>query len=259
MTAHRTMVCESCKIVFKAWTDLKSHACKAHGNSRNNRRKRKEMSENNMDHRIEDEDEAELKPDSRKKKKARKDISLTRANDMNAYDQDITNRTTDENNNNDFSHDSLQYNFKCKICGNLRINEAHLKKHTGEYHRAKVKAPEEADNIKHGQRTTNPHGITEKTEDMKPGKELGEYKSFAPLYSNCDNCERSWASTSNSQHHKNVKHVKLVVYICDTMPRNERQLRRHMSKDHNDHGKLKCKSCGNVFDEEKDLRIHVTS
>ena len=32
-----------------------------------------------------------------------------------------------------------------------------------------------------------------------------------------------------------------------------------MSKDHNDHGKLTCKSCGNLFDEEKDLRVHVTS
>ena len=32
-----------------------------------------------------------------------------------------------------------------------------------------------------------------------------------------------------------------------------------MSKNHNDHGKLTCKSCGNLFDEEKDLRVHVTS
>ena len=109
MTTHRTMACESCKIVFKAWTDLKSHACEAHGNSRT-----------------------------------------------------------------DFSHENLQYSFKCEICGNSRTNEAHLKKHTGEYHRAKVKAPEEADNIKHGQRTTSPYGITEKTEVMKSGKELGE-------------------------------------------------------------------------------------
>ena len=50
---------------------------------------------------------------------------------MNAYDQDTTNQTTDEkNNNDDFSHESLQYKFKCEIGGNLRINEAHLKKHT---------------------------------------------------------------------------------------------------------------------------------
>ena len=117
---------QSCKIVFKAWTDLKSHACEAHGNSRN-----------------------------------------------------------------DFSHESLQYSFKCEICGNSRINEEHLKKHTGEYHRQKLKALAEADNIKHGQRAMSPYGITEKTEEMKPGKELGEYKSFAPLYGQCAECETS--------------------------------------------------------------------
>ena len=72
------------------------------------------------------------------------------------------------------SHKNLQYSFVCEICDNSRVDEAHLKKHTGKYHRAKVKAPEEADNIKHGQRTTSPHGITEKTEEMKPEKELGE-------------------------------------------------------------------------------------
>ena len=47
MTAHvtiRTLACESCKVVFIAWTDLKSHACKVHGNSRNDKRKRKEIS-----------------------------------------------------------------------------------------------------------------------------------------------------------------------------------------------------------------------
>ena len=32
-----------------------------------------------------------------------------------------------------------------------------------------------------------------------------------------------------------------------------------MSKEHNDHGKLACKSCGTLFNEEKDLRVHVTS
>ena len=84
------------------------------------------------------------------------------------------------NSRNDLSHKNLQYSFVCEICDNSRVNETHLKKHTGKYHRAKVKAPEEADNIKHRQRTTSPHGITEKTEEMKPGKELSEYKSFVP-------------------------------------------------------------------------------
>ena len=94
---------------------------------------------------------------------------------------------------------------------------------------------------------------------MKSGKEPGKYKNFAPLYSKCDICERSWASTPNSQHHKNVKHVELVAPFCDTMSRNKRKVRRHMSKEHNDHGKLACKSCGTLFNEEKDLRVHVTS
>ena len=122
-----------------------------------------------------------------------------------------------------------------------------------------MKAPEEADNIKLKQRITSPHDITEKTEEKKPGKGLGEYKNIAPLYSNCDNCERSWAPTSNSLHHKNIKHVEPVALIFDIMPWNKRKLRRHMFEGNSDHEKLTCKSCGKPVDEEKDLRVHVTS
>ena len=118
-----------------------------------------------------------------------------------------------------------------------------------------MKAPEEADNIMIKQRITSSHKITEKTED----KELCGYKNVAPLYSTCGDCERNWAPTSDSQHHENLKHVELVALICDTMLQNKRKLRRHMSKNHNDHGKLTYKSCGNLFDEGKDLRVHVTS
>ena len=32
-----------------------------------------------------------------------------------------------------------------------------------------------------------------------------------------------------------------------------------MSKEHNDRGELACKSCGTLFNEEKDLRVHVAS
>ena len=81
----------------------------------------------------------------------------------------------------------------------------------GKYHRAKVKAPEKADNIK--QRITKPHGITEKTEEKKPGKGLGEYKSFIPLYGKCDECETSWASESRSKLHKNVNRVKFTQHL----------------------------------------------
>ena len=86
MTAHvtiRTLACEICKDVFKAWIDLKGHAWEIHENSRIDERKNKEISEDNMAHRVEDEDEAEQKPDSRSKKKAYKDISLIRVNDRN--------------------------------------------------------------------------------------------------------------------------------------------------------------------------------
>ena len=41
-------------------------------------------------------------------------------------------------------------------------------------------------------------------------------------------------------------------YIRETIPdgtisQNKRKLRRHMSTEHNDHGELACKSCGNLF------------
>ena len=52
---------------------------------------------------------------------------------------------------------------------------------------------------------------------------------------------------------------ELVAPLCVIMSQNKRKLRRHMSRDHNDRGKLTCKSCGNLFDEQKDLRVHVTS
>ena len=31
-----------------------------------------------------------------------------------------------------------------------------------------------------------------------------------------------------------------------------------MSREHNDHGKPACKSCGNLFNAQKDLRVHIT-
>ena len=95
------------------------------------------------------------------------------------------------------NHKNLQYSFACEICNNSRVDKTHPKKHIGKYHRAKIKAPEEADNIMIKQRITSPHKITEETED----KGLGGYKNFAPLDIICGKCERNWAPTSNSQHH----------------------------------------------------------
>ena len=149
----------------------------------------------------------------------------------------------------------LIYNFACEICNNSMVDKTHPKKHIEKYHRARMKDPEEADNIMIKQRITNSHKITEETED----KGLYGHKNFAPLDSICSNCERNWAPTLNSQHHGNVEHVELLALICDTIPQNNRRFKRHMLQGYSDKEKLTCQSCGNLFDEEKDLRFHITS
>ena len=45
------------------------------------------------------------------------------------------------------NHKNLQYSFACEICNNSRVDKTHPKNHIRKYHRAKMKAPEEADNI----------------------------------------------------------------------------------------------------------------
>ena len=82
--------------MFKTRTDLRGHACKIHENSKDDERKNKEITEDNMASRVEGKDEAELKLNSSSKKKANKNISLTWFNDRKVYGQDGTNRTNDE-------------------------------------------------------------------------------------------------------------------------------------------------------------------
>ena len=82
-----------------------------HINSKDDEGNNKGITEDNLVHRDEDKDEAELKLNSRSKKEANKNISLTWFNDRIVYDQDGTNRTTDENNNDHFSHSSLPHDF----------------------------------------------------------------------------------------------------------------------------------------------------
>ena len=135
------------------------------------------------------------------------------------------------------------------------VNKTHPKKHIEKYHRARMKDTEEPDNIMIKQRITSHHKITEKTED----KGLGGYKNFPSVYNICGDCERNWAPTSNLQHHENVKYVESVVLICDTIPQNNRRFKRHVLQGYSDKEKLACQSCGNLFDEEKDLRFHITS
>ena len=62
--------------MFKTRTDLRGHACKIHENSKDDERKNKEITEDNVAHRVEGKNEAELKLNSRSKKKANKNISL---------------------------------------------------------------------------------------------------------------------------------------------------------------------------------------
>ena len=99
------------------------------------------------------------------------------------------------------------------------------------------------------------HKITEKTEE----KGLGGYKNFPSVYIICGDCERKWAPTSDLQHHGNIKHVELAALFCDTMPQNNKKLRRHIPEGYSDKEKLICQSCGNLFEEEKVLRFHITS
>ena len=132
--------------MFKTWTDLRGHACKIHENSKDDERKNKEITEDNVAHRVEDKDEAELKLNSRSKKEANKNISLTWFNDRNVYDQDGTNRTTDENNNDHFSHSSLQHDFTCESCGGPYLDETMFNHHNKKYHGSNLKPQAEADN-----------------------------------------------------------------------------------------------------------------
>ena len=98
------------------------------------------------------------------------------------------------------------------------------------------------------------HKITEKTEE----KGLGGYKNFPSVYIICGDCERKWAPTSDLQHHGNIKHVELAALFCDTMPQNNKKLRRHIPEGYSDKEKLICQSCGKLFEKEKVLRFHIT-
>ena len=51
---------------------------------------------------------------------------------------------------------------------------------------------------------------------------------------------------------------ELVAPLCVIMSQNKRKLRGHMSREHSDQGELVCKSCGNLFNAQKDLRVHIT-
>ena len=68
-----------------------------------------------------------------------------------------------KNNNVKFSTDVpatiYSYNFACEICNNSMVDKTHPKKHMENYHRARMKDPEEADNIMVKQRITNSHEI----------------------------------------------------------------------------------------------------
>ena len=102
-------------------------------------------------------------------------------------------------------------NFACEIGNNPMVDKTHPKMHMENYHRARMKDPEEADNIMVKQRITNSHEITEGNED----KGLYGYKNFALPDSICSNCEINWAPTLNLQHHRNIEHVEILALICE--------------------------------------------
>ena len=113
-----------------------------------------------------------IKMKPRSKKEVNKNINLTWVNDKIEYDQDGTNLTTDENNNDHFSHSSLQNDFTCESCGNLYLNETLFNHHNKEYHGSTLKPPAESDDDKHEKGTMMPYRITERAVEVKSRKEL---------------------------------------------------------------------------------------
>ena len=121
------------------------------------------------------------------------------------------------------------------------------------YHKARMKDTEEANNIM--KRIMNSHKLTEGPED----RGLYSYKNLVPLDNICSNCEIKWATTLNLQHHRNIEHVELLALIRDKIPQNDRRVKKHMLKDYSSKEKLTWHNCGNLCDEETDLRCHITN
>ena len=128
----RKLACESPGYVPKAWTNLRSHTCEFLENSEDDERNIKEITKDNAGHR--GESKTKRKSESRSKKKAKKNISLTRINARNVYDQEGTNRTTDENNNDHFSHGSLQHDFICGKCDETYPDQNMFNHYDGKCH-----------------------------------------------------------------------------------------------------------------------------
>ena len=162
-----------------------------------------------------------------------------------------------KNNNVKFSTDVpatiYSHDFACENCNNSIVDKTHPKKHMENYHKARMKDTEEANNIM--KRIMNSHKLTEGPED----RGLYSYKNLVPLDNICSNCEIKWATTLNLQHHGNIEHVELLALIRDKIPQNDRRVKKHMLKDYSSKEKLTWHNCGNLCDEETDLRCHITN
>ena len=77
---------------------LRVHAYKIHENGKDDEGNKKGITEDNVVHKDEDKDEAELKPNSRSMKEANKNISSTWISGRDEHDQYDPNLTNDENN-----------------------------------------------------------------------------------------------------------------------------------------------------------------
>ena len=141
-----------------------------------------------------------------------------------------------KNNNVKFSTDVpatiYSHDFACENCNNSIVDKTHPKKHMENYHKARMKDTEEANNIM--KRIMNSYKLIEGPEDRR----LYSYKNPVPLDNICSNCEIKWATTLNLKHHGNIEHVELLALIRDKIPQNDRRVKKHMLKDYSSKEKL---------------------
>ena len=125
------------------------------------------------------------------------------------YDQDGTNRTTDENNNDYFSHSSLQHDFICGRCDETYPDQNMFGHHSIKLHRSNLKLITEIDD-KYENMAIIPCKIVEKGVKVKTGEEFIGHEYLVLSKVTCDKCETNPAPESalklqNNMYHKDDK------------------------------------------------------
>ena len=125
------------------------------------------------------------------------------------YYQDVTNRTTDENNNDHFSHSSLRHDVICERCGGTYLDETMFNHHSIKLHGSNLKPQTEIDN-KHEHMAVIPCKIAEKGVEVKLGEEFTEHENLVLSKVTCDKCKTNLAPESalklqNNMYHKDDK------------------------------------------------------